>query len=202
LNTAPFSSATELTYFVVIGVLSSRQSWPLAAIAIPGKGGLNNGLGGAKAIMPKSAPTTRKAIVSKRLLAKMRIAAFGGVYKPSLSLIELETLFNPSSENPAFMAKKSMIERELKREKLIAKYSAKRQELKEQFASATSQQEKLEIHRQIQQLPRNSAPTRHRNRCWLTGRSRGYYRDFGLSRHVIREMAHQGLLPGVVKSSW
>ncbi|MBD1913696.1 MULTISPECIES: 30S ribosomal protein S14 [unclassified Leptolyngbya] len=100
------------------------------------------------------------------------------------------------------MAKKSMIERELKREKLIAKYSAKRQELKEQFAAATSQQEKLEIHRQIQQLPRNSAPNRHRNRCWLTGRSRGYYRDFGLSRHVIREMAHQGLLPGVVKSSW
>lgn len=100
------------------------------------------------------------------------------------------------------MAKKSMIEREKKRENLIAKYAAKRQELKEQFSAATSQQEKLEIHRQIQQLPRNSAPSRHRNRCWLTGRSRGYYRDFGLSRHVIREMAHQGLLPGVVKSSW
>lgn len=95
-----------------------------------------------------------------------------------------------------------MIEREKKREQLIEKYSAKRAELKEQFAAATSQQEKLELHRQIQQLPRNSAPTRHRNRCWLTGRSRGYYRDFGLSRHVIREMAHQGLLPGVVKSSW
>ncbi|NJN85867.1 MAG: 30S ribosomal protein S14 [Leptolyngbyaceae cyanobacterium SL_7_1] len=100
------------------------------------------------------------------------------------------------------MAKKSMIERELKREKLVEKYAKKRAELKEQFEAATSQQEKLDIHRQIQQLPRNSAPTRHRNRCWLTGRSRGYYRDFGLSRHVIREMAHQGLLPGVVKSSW
>ncbi|MBD2460644.1 30S ribosomal protein S14 [Oscillatoria sp. FACHB-1407] len=100
------------------------------------------------------------------------------------------------------MAKKSMIEREKKRERLMEKYSAKRAELKEQFASATSQQEKLEIHRQIQQLPRNSARTRHRNRCWLTGRPRGVYRDFGLSRHVIREMAHQGLLPGVVKSSW
>lgn len=100
------------------------------------------------------------------------------------------------------MAKKSMIEREKKREKLIEKYSAKRQSLLEQFAAAESQDEKLEIHRKIQQLPRNSAPTRHRNRCWLTGRPRGYYRDFGLSRHVIREMAHQGLLPGVVKSSW
>lgn len=100
------------------------------------------------------------------------------------------------------MAKKSMIEREKKREKMIAKYTAKRQELKAAFEATTDQQEKLEIHRQIQQLPRNSAPTRHRNRCWLTGRPRGYYRDFGLSRHVIREMAHQGLLPGVVKSSW
>ena len=88
------------------------------------------------------------------------------------------------------MAKKSMIEREKKRTKLIAKYAAKRADLKEQFAAAPNQQAKLIIHRQIQQLPRNSAPTRHRNRC------------FGLSRHVFREMAHQGLLPGVVKSSW
>lgn len=95
-----------------------------------------------------------------------------------------------------------MIEREKKRQKLIDKYAQKRETLLEQFSSADSQQEKLEIHRQIQQLPRNSAPTRLRNRCWLTGRSRGYYRDFGLSRHVLREMAHQGLLPGVVKSSW
>ena len=100
------------------------------------------------------------------------------------------------------MAKKSMIEREKRRQKLVDKYAQKREELQEQFAQATSQQEKLEIHRQIQQLPRNSAPNRVRNRCWVTGRPRGYYRDFGLSRHVLREMAHQGLLPGVVKSSW
>ena len=100
------------------------------------------------------------------------------------------------------MAKKSMIEREKRRQKLVDKYAQKREELQEQFAQATSQQEKLEIHRQIQQLPRNSAPTRLRNRCWVTGRPRGYYSDFGLSRHVFREMAHEGLLPGVVKSSW
>jgi small subunit ribosomal protein S14 len=100
------------------------------------------------------------------------------------------------------MAKKGMIEREKKRQKLVAKYAQKREELLEQFSNATSQQEKLEIHRQIQQLPRNSAPVRLHNRCWMTGRPRGYYRDFGLSRHVFREMAHQGLLPGVVKSSW
>lgn len=100
------------------------------------------------------------------------------------------------------MAKKSMIEREKKRQKMVEKYAQKRADLQEQFAAAETQQEKLEIHRQIQQLPRNSAQTRVRNRCWLTGRPRGYYRDFGLSRHVLREMAHQGLLPGVVKSSW
>lgn len=100
------------------------------------------------------------------------------------------------------MAKKSMIEREKKRQRLVEKYAGKREELLEQFAKATTQQQKLAIHRQIQQLPRNSSPTRIRNRCWVTGRPRGVYRDFGLSRNVMREWAHQGLLPGVVKSSW
>jgi len=100
------------------------------------------------------------------------------------------------------MAKKSMVERDRKRDRLIAKYAKKREELKEAFAKAENQQEKLEIHRKLQQLPRNSNPTRHRNRCWDTGRPRGVYRDFGLCRHSLREMAHQGLLPGVVKSSW
>ena len=100
------------------------------------------------------------------------------------------------------MAKKSMIEREKKRERLIAKYAEKRAALKEAFENAEDFEEKIEIHRQIQRLPRNSAPRRHRNRCWLTGRPRGYYRDFGLSRNVLRAWAHEGLLPGVVKSSW
>jgi small subunit ribosomal protein S14 len=100
------------------------------------------------------------------------------------------------------MARKSLIEREKKREMLIAKYADKRQALIEQFENATSQREKLELHRQIQQLPRNSAPNRQRKRCWVTGRPRGVYKDFGLSRNVLREWAHQGLLPGVVKSSW
>lgn len=95
-----------------------------------------------------------------------------------------------------------MIEREKKRRKLVEKYAEKRETLKEEFKSATSQREKLEIHRKLQQLPRNSFPNRVRNRCWVTGRPRGYYRDFGLSRNVFREWAHQGLLPGVVKSSW
>ncbi|MEB3340526.1 30S ribosomal protein S14 [Okeania sp.] len=100
------------------------------------------------------------------------------------------------------MAKKSMIEREKKRKRLVEKYAEKREELKQQFMEAEDLEEKIELHRKLQRLPRNSAPNRVRNRCWLTGRPRGYYRDFGLSRNVIREMAHEGLLPGVVKSSW
>ena len=100
------------------------------------------------------------------------------------------------------MAKKSMIEREKKRKKLVEKYAEKREELKQQFMEAEDLEQKIELHRKLQRLPRNSAPNRVRNRCWLTGRPRGYYRDFGLSRNVIREMAHEGLLPGVVKSSW
>ncbi len=100
------------------------------------------------------------------------------------------------------MAKKSMIEREKKRKKLADKYQAKREALLEAFHGSEDFDEKMEIHRKIQQLPRNSAPSRQRNRCWLTGRPRGYYRDFGLSRNVLREWAHEGLLPGVVKSSW
>ncbi|NET53435.1 MAG: 30S ribosomal protein S14 [Merismopedia sp. SIO2A8] len=100
------------------------------------------------------------------------------------------------------MAKKSMVARDEKRKRMVEKYAAKRAELKEAFANAETQRERLEIHRQIQRLPRNSSPTRVRNRCWKTGRPRAYYRDFGLCRVALRDMAHQGLLPGVVKSSW
>ncbi|MBD2446793.1 30S ribosomal protein S14 [Nostoc sp. FACHB-152] len=100
------------------------------------------------------------------------------------------------------MAKKSMIEREKKRAKLVEKYAEKRETLMVEFQQAESLEDKLEAHRKIQQLPRNSAPNRRRNRCWVTGRPRGVYRDFGLSRNVLREWAHEGLLPGVVKSSW
>lgn len=95
-----------------------------------------------------------------------------------------------------------MILRDEKRKKIVAKYAAKRQALKEEFDQAEDQMDKLEIHRKIQQLPRNSSRTRVRNRCWATGRPRGYYRDFGLCRNQFREMAHKGLLPGVTKSSW
>lgn len=95
-----------------------------------------------------------------------------------------------------------MIEREKKRIKLNNKYEAKRQNLLQQFKTTEDFNLKLEIHSKIQKLPRNSAKNRIHNRCWKTGRPRGYYRDFGVSRHVLREMAHQCLLPGVTKSSW
>ena len=100
------------------------------------------------------------------------------------------------------MAKKSMIERVKKRIKLNNKYQTKRQNLLKQYQTTEDFNLKLEIHSKIQRLPRNSAKIRIRNRCWKTGRPRGYYRDFGVSRHVLREMAHQCLLPGVTKSSW
>jgi len=100
------------------------------------------------------------------------------------------------------MAKKSMIEREKKRIKLNKKYAEKRNTLLTQYKTTEDFTLKLEIHSKIQKLPRNSAKNRIRNRCWKTGRPRGYYRDFGVSRHVLREMAHQCLLPGVTKSSW
>lgn len=100
------------------------------------------------------------------------------------------------------MAKKSMVEREKKRIKLTNKYAEKRKTLLAEYRNAQDFSLKLEIHSKLQKLPRNSSKIRIRNRCWKTGRPRGYYRDFGLSRHVVREMAHQCLLPGVTKSSW
>ncbi|MBE9212722.1 30S ribosomal protein S14 [Plectonema cf. radiosum LEGE 06105] len=100
------------------------------------------------------------------------------------------------------MAKKAMIERDKKRAKMVDKYWDKREALLEEFRQEQDPLEKLEIHRKIQQLPRNSAPNRRRNRCWATGRPRAVYRDFGLCRNVLRDWAHKGLLPGVVKSSW
>ena len=100
------------------------------------------------------------------------------------------------------MAKESMIQREKKRDHLTKKYLKKRILLKQELKLATTYTAKAEILNKLQKLPRNSSPSRRRNRCWVTGRSRGFYRDFGLSRHVLREMAHDGLIPGLTKSSW
>lgn len=95
-----------------------------------------------------------------------------------------------------------MIQRGIKRENLISKHAKKRETIKVLLKNSNSYKEKLELFKQMQNLPRNSAPSRNRNRCWVTGRSRAFYKDFGLSRHVLREMAHEGNIPGLSKSSW
>lgn len=100
------------------------------------------------------------------------------------------------------MAKKNMQQRELKRKALVNKYLEKRIELRLKLKKASSFSDILALSFALQKLPKNSLPIRLRNRCLKTGRSRGYYRFFGLSRHVLREMAHDCLLPGVKKASW
>jgi small subunit ribosomal protein S14 len=100
------------------------------------------------------------------------------------------------------MAKKSMLEREKKRKRLVLKYSEKRKEILNQLKKASSLEEIFSFNEKIQKLPRNSARTRMRNRCWKTGRPRGYYRHFGLCRNALRELAHDCVLPGLIKASW
>jgi small subunit ribosomal protein S14 len=101
------------------------------------------------------------------------------------------------------MAKTSQVHRDLQRKKLIAKYAAKRAELREKLKDAdASIEDKFAAQAAFAKLPRNSCPTRKNNRCVLTGRSRGFYKKFGVSRIMLRELALAGQLPGVRKSSW
>ncbi len=101
------------------------------------------------------------------------------------------------------MAKRNMINRELNRTKLVARYAKKRNALRTTLGSATaSSEEKEAASIALQKLPRDSSPTRQRNRCKITGRSRGIYRKFGLSRHKLREAAMRGEVPGLKKASW
>ena len=100
------------------------------------------------------------------------------------------------------MARTSNVHRDLKRRKMHAKYKDRRAALKQQLRDTGNPAEKQRIQFQLQQLPRNSSPSRLKNRCAVTGRPRAYMRKFGLSRITFREMASLGLLPGVRKSSW
>jgi small subunit ribosomal protein S14 len=101
------------------------------------------------------------------------------------------------------MAKLSLKNREAKREALVKKFAARRKSLKEQFSDATlSMDDRLEALRKLQELPRNSSPTRLRNRCGQTGRPRGTFRKFGLARAKVREAAMRGDIPGLTKASW
>ena len=96
------------------------------------------------------------------------------------------------------MAKKAMVERNLKREKTVDKYAAKRAELKRKELKKGDREAVLELSK----LPRNASPTRVRNRCQINGRPRGYMREFGISRVMFRQLAGEGVIPGVKKSSW
>lgn len=101
------------------------------------------------------------------------------------------------------MAKQSMINREIKRTKTVAKYAVKRAALKKAMSDVSlSDEEREEASLKFHRLPRNASPVRQRNRCNLTGRPHGYYRKFGLSRNKLREAMMRGDCPGLVKSSW
>ncbi len=101
------------------------------------------------------------------------------------------------------MAKKSMLAREVKRQKTAARYAARRQELKALIKNpATPDEERLIAIASLQALPRDASPTRQRNRCSITGRPKGYYRKFGLGRNKLRETTMRGEIPGLSKASW
>ncbi|MBP3670389.1 MAG: 30S ribosomal protein S14 [Bacteroidaceae bacterium] len=99
------------------------------------------------------------------------------------------------------MAKESMKAREVKRQKLVAKYAARKAELKK-LAKSDDYDVAYEANRALQNLPKNASSVRLHNRCQLTGRPKGYIRQFGISRIQFREMASAGLIPGVKKASW
>ncbi len=101
------------------------------------------------------------------------------------------------------MAKDGTIQTNLKRERLVKKFAAKRAELKAIILDEDkSPEERFKARLDLAELPRNSAPTRLRNRCSMTGRPRGYYRKLKMSRIALRELASQGMIPGMTKSSW
>lgn len=101
------------------------------------------------------------------------------------------------------MAKKSMVARERKRARTVAKYAARRAELKARIRDPKAPvEERFAAVQELQRLPRDASPVRLRNRCEATGRPRGYYRKFGLARNKLREAAMRGEIPGLVKSSW
>jgi small subunit ribosomal protein S14 len=101
------------------------------------------------------------------------------------------------------MAKTSIIYRQKKREKLVRRYAAKRADLKRRARNPKlTPEQRTEAFEKLATLPRDSSPVRLVSRCLVTGRARGVYRKFGLNRITFRELAHQGMLPGVMKASW
>lgn len=101
------------------------------------------------------------------------------------------------------MAKNSMVNREIRRMRLVKKYAVKREMLKAKIRDMKlSEEERKDARIKLNMLPRDSSPSRLRNRCNITGRPHGYYRKFGLGRNKLREAAMRGDIPGLVKASW
>ena len=100
------------------------------------------------------------------------------------------------------MAKLSLINKQERRKKMVAKYAAKRSAIKAKMSVNATPDERMDAMKKLAKLPRNANPTRLHNRCSVTGRARGYSRMFGLCRQQVRTMASEGKLPGVRKSSW
>lgn len=101
------------------------------------------------------------------------------------------------------MTKTCMINRERKRQKLVRRYARKREELKAMISDPKlGEQERRKAVEKLNKLPRDSSPSRLRNRCAITGRAHGYYRKFGLGRNKLREAAMRGDVPGLIKASW
>lgn len=110
--------------------------------------------------------------------------------------------FAPCTQE-GLMAKTSQVIRDQRRKVLIEKYAERRAELRKKLKDPSfSMEEKLELQKEFAKLPRNSCPTRLNRRCAISGRSRGYYRKFDISRIALRELALSGMLPGMRKSSW
>jgi small subunit ribosomal protein S14 len=108
------------------------------------------------------------------------------------------------------MAKKNMLQREAKRINLIKKYLIKRKSIKTELKKLKKNHlngifditKSTQYFEALQKLPRNSSPIRLRNRCWKTGKPHGFFRYFGLCRNALRELANNGIIPGLIKSSW
>ncbi len=100
------------------------------------------------------------------------------------------------------MAKLALINKQKKREKMVAQYAKKREAIKAKMSVNAKPEERMDAMKKLAKLPRNANPTRLHNRCSVTGRARGYFRLFGLCRQQVRTMASEGKLPGVRKSSW
>ena len=100
------------------------------------------------------------------------------------------------------MAKLALINKQKKREKLVAQYAKKRESIKAKMSVNATPEERMDAMKKLAKLPRNANPTRLHNRCSVTGRARGFSRLFGLCRQQVRTLASEGKLPGVRKSSW